>query len=79
MKGGPPGAPDTPSSVEQSPRGMKRGMKQGPAAQRRKKQPPKPITPTGPMPPGMIPQVQVLKDCILYCICICVMMAIDRT
>lgn len=67
MKVGASGAPDTPSSVEQSPRGMKRAMKQGPAAQRRKKQPAKPITPTGAMPPGLHPQVQVLKNIYICC------------
>ncbi len=59
MKGGPPGAPDTPTSVEASPRSLKRNMKQNPAKPRRNKQPAKPITPTGPMPTGMHPQVQV--------------------
>lgn len=66
MKGGPPIAPDTPTSVEQSSRGVKRPLKQPPAAQRRKKQPAKPITPTGPMPPGMHPQVQVLKNIVMF-------------
>lgn len=59
-----PGAPDTPNSVEQSPRGAggKRGAKAG-ATQRKRKQA-KP-TPPGHMQPGMHPaQVSALLQ---YC------------
>lgn len=69
MKGGGVvvGPPDTPNSVEQSPRGSKRGAKSG-AAQRRKKQAkpgPGGIAPSGhtmaPGPAGMHSQVQVIR------------------
>lgn len=68
MKGVPQGVPDTPPSIEQSPRGIKR-MKQGPTTQRRKKQTTKPVTTAGggPMTPGMLPVQQVPMALCYFC------------